>query len=96
MSTGSHTKRVLGDLGVDIRPRDSTVVELNYTDYHLTNKGYPGWFTYGEKIVLPSAPDPTRDRPGQTYAGVDTRTPGNASPQKHDFKLGTGISWWAL
>lgn len=82
---GSHTKRVLGDLGVDIRPRQDTVVELNYSDYHLINKGYPGWFTYGEKIVLPSAPDPTRVGYGQTYAGVDLETRMGSVRLKHDF-----------
>ena len=39
----------------------------------MTQKGYPGWFTYGEKIALPAAPDPTRAGYGQTYAGVETR-----------------------
>jgi len=82
---GSHTKRVLGDLGVDIRPRQDTVVELNYSDYHLINKGYPGWFTYGEKIGLPSAPDPTRVGYGQTYAGVDLETRMGSVRLKHDF-----------
>jgi len=26
------------------------VLELNYSDYHLVDTGYPGWFTYGEKL----------------------------------------------
>ncbi len=34
-------------------PWQDTVVELNYSDYHLINNGYPGWFTYGEKVALP-------------------------------------------
>jgi iron complex outermembrane receptor protein len=82
---GSHQRRVLGDLGVDIRPRQDTVVELNYSDYHLLDLGYPGWFTYGEKIVLPSAPDPTRVGYGQTYAGVDLETRMGSVRLKHDF-----------
>ena len=82
---GSHQRRVLGDLGVDIRPRQDTVVELNYSDYHLLDKGYPGWFTYGEKIVLPSAPDPTRVGYGQSYAGVDLETRTGSVRLKHDF-----------
>ena len=82
---GSRAKRVLGDLGIDIRPRQDTVVELNYSDYHLINKGYPGWFTYGEKIVLPPAPDPTRVGYGQTYAGVDLETRMGSVRLKHDF-----------
>ncbi|HXL62248.1 MAG TPA: TonB-dependent siderophore receptor, partial [Mycobacterium sp.] len=82
---GSHTKRALGDLGIDIRPRQDTVVELNYSDYDVKNHGYPGWFTYGEKIVLPSAPDPARVGYGQTYAGVDLETRTASLRLKHDF-----------
>lgn len=70
----SHQKRVLGDLGVDVRPFAHTVLELNYSDYQLTDTGYPGWFTYGESITLPAAPDPQRLGYGQSYAGVDLRT----------------------
>ena len=55
---GSHQKRELGDLGIDVQPWTNTVLELNFTDYRLTDLGYPGWFTYSEKIALPSAPDP--------------------------------------
>jgi iron complex outermembrane receptor protein len=82
---GSHTKRALGDLGIDIRPVRDTVVELNYSDYHLINHGYPGWFTYGEKIVLPPAPDPTRVGYAQSYAGVDLETRMGSIRLKHDF-----------
>ncbi|HEY5264689.1 MAG TPA: TonB-dependent siderophore receptor, partial [Steroidobacteraceae bacterium] len=82
---GSHQRRVLGDLGIDIRPRQDTVLELNYSDYHLLDKGYQGWFTYGEKITLPSAPDPTRVGYGQTYAGVDLETRTSSARLKHDF-----------
>jgi iron complex outermembrane receptor protein len=70
----SHDRRVLGDLGVDLRPWQGGVLELNYSDYSLTTTGYPGWFTYGEKIVLPPPPDPERVGYGQSYAGVDLRT----------------------
>ncbi len=82
---GSHQRRVLGDLGVDIRPRPDTVIELNYSDYHLVDLGYPGWFTYSEKIVLPAAPDPARVGYGQTYAGVDLETRMGTVRLKHDF-----------
>jgi len=70
----SHQRRALGDLGIDVHPLEHTVLELNYSDYSLDDKGYPGWFTYNEKIFLPSAPDPTRVGYGQSYAGVDMRT----------------------
>jgi iron complex outermembrane recepter protein len=70
----SHQRRSLGDLGIDVRPWDHGVLELNYSDYHLIDKGYPGWFTYNETIHLPPAPDPTRVGYGQSYAGVDLHT----------------------
>ena len=70
----SHQRRALGDLGLDIRPWEHGVLELNYSDYSLTDTGYPGWFTYGQKILLPPSPDPQRVGYGQSYAGVDLRT----------------------
>jgi iron complex outermembrane receptor protein len=70
----SHQRRALGDLGIDVRPWEHGVLELNYSSYSLDDTGYPGWFTYGEKIILPPAPDPTRVGYGQEYAGVDLTT----------------------
>ena len=55
----SHQRRVLGDVGIDVRPWDHGVLELNYSNYTLIDKGYPGWFTYSESIHLPPAPDPS-------------------------------------
>ena len=86
---GSHQRRALGDLGVDVHPWQRGVLELNYSDYSLTNKGFPGWFTYSEKINLPSAPDPTRVGYGQSYAGVDMRTKIASARLKQDF----GSDW---
>jgi iron complex outermembrane recepter protein len=71
---GSHQRRALGDLGIDIKTWEHGVLELNYSDYALTEKGYPGWFTYAETLNLPPTPDPTRVGFGQSYAGVDLRT----------------------
>ena len=51
-----------------------TTIELNYFDYEVQQEGYPGWFTFGQKTVLPDAPDPTRPGYGQPYAGVDLTT----------------------
>jgi iron complex outermembrane receptor protein len=71
---GSHQKRELGDLGIDVHPWDSSVLELNFSDYRLTDLGFPGWFTYGEKIRLPSAPDPQTQGYNQDYLGTDLKT----------------------
>ena len=81
----SHQRRGLGDVGLDIRPWESTVLELNYSEYSLHDKGYPGWFTYGEKIQLPAAPDPTRVGFGQSYAGIDLWTQLMTARIKHEF-----------
>ena len=85
---GSHQRRVLGDLGVDVRAWKGGVLELNYSDYTLENKGFPGWFTYGNAIVLPSAPDPTRVGYGQEYAGVDMRTKLSSLRLKQELSAG--------
>jgi len=82
---GSHQRRVLGDVAIDVRPLADTVLEMNYSDYHLVDTGYPGWFTYGEKINLPPAPDPKRVGYGQEYAGVNLETRIASVRVKHDF-----------
>ena len=85
----SHQRRVLGDLGIDVRPWDHGVLELNYSNYTLLDLGYPGWFTYGEAIRLPPAPDPGRAGYGQPYAGVYLRTQIASARFKQDF----GSNW---
>jgi len=81
----SHQRRVLGDLGIDVHPWSHGVLELNYSDYSLTDTGFPGWFTYGQKINLPPAPDPQRPGYGQPYAGVAMRTRIMSARLKQDF-----------
>ena len=81
----SHNKRVLGSLAIDVRPLEDTVIETNYSYYHLIDTGYPGWFSYSETIKLPPAPDPTNVGYGQNYAGVDLLTRMGSVRVKHDF-----------
>lgn len=87
----SHQRRVLGDIGIDVRPWNHGVLELNYSNYTLVDKGYPGWFTYSETLHLPPAPDPQRVGYGQSYAGVELRTQTSSARIKQD--IGTG---WRL
>ena len=82
---GSRLKRTLGSFAFDVRPQRETTFEFNYSDYRLVQKGYPGWFTYGQGVVLPPAPDPTRVGYGQEYAGVDMETKTGSMRVKHDF-----------
>ena len=82
----SDQRRLLGDLGIDIRAWSGGVLELNYSDYSLKEKGYPGWFTYGQAITLPAAPDPERVGYGQEYAGVLGK-----SAESHLIELVAGL-----
>src|SRR5579872_1253670 len=84
----SHQRRALGDLALDIHPWQHGVLELNYSSYSLDTFGYPGWFTYGEKILLPPAPDPTRLGYGQEYTGVDLTTQLASARLRQDFDSG--------
>ena len=88
----SHQRRALGDLGLDIRPWEHGVLELNYSSYSLDDTGYPGWFTYNERIILPPAPDPTRVGYGQEYAGVDLTTQIATARFKQDLGGGWRLS----
>jgi iron complex outermembrane receptor protein len=85
----SHERRTLADLGIDVHPWEHTVLELNYSDNVLDVTGFPGWFTYSEKIVLPPAPDPQDVGIGQPYAGVYLRTFIGSARLKQDF----GNNW---
>ncbi len=85
----SHERRTLADLGIDIRPWEHTDLELNYSDNVLLTTGFPGWFTYSEKLLLPPAPDPQRAGIGQPYAGVYLRTTMGEARLKQDI----GANW---
>jgi iron complex outermembrane receptor protein len=85
----SHERRTLADLGVDVHPWEHTTLELNYSDNTLDTTGFPGWFTYSEKLILPPAPDPQQAGIGQPYAGVYLRTTIGEARLKQDF----GSNW---
>src|ERR1700722_10848258 len=87
----SHQRRVLGDIGIDVRPWEHGVLELNYSNYTLNDVGYPGWFTYNETIHLPPTPDPSREGFGQPYAGTELRTQTSSARIKQDF--GSDSNW---
>ena len=89
--SNSKLVRELGSLAIDVHPFRGTTVEFNVSSYHLIQKGYPGWFTYGQQIILPNAPDPTKVGFGQAYAGVDLRNQSGSVRLKQD--LGSG---WQL
>jgi iron complex outermembrane receptor protein len=87
--TGSHLGRSLAAAGFDIHPSENSVIELDYLNYHLLQRGYPGWFTYGTAsgkfVELVNAPDPTREGYGQSYAGVNLTNQVGDLRFKHEF-----------
>ena len=93
--SNSELKRQLGSLAVDVHPNRDTTIEIDLSTYELSQKGYPGWFTYGQSntssknIALPDAPDPTKVGYGQSFAGVDLRNQSESVRLKHDF----GSDW---
>jgi iron complex outermembrane receptor protein len=84
--SGSQLERQLASLAVDVHPTRDTTVELDLSSYHLSQKGYPGWFTYSQTTKLPDAPDPTKAGYGQSYAGVDLKNKTESIRLKHDFE----------
>lgn len=87
--SGSRLDRELASLAVDVRPTRATTIELTVSHHELEQKGYPGWFTYGQTIQLPQAPDPTRVGFGQAYAGVNLKNETGSLRVKQDL----GENW---
>lgn len=95
---GSRLRRRLAMFAFDLRPTPRTIVDAHYSAYDIVQRGYPGWFTYGENtaikgtaqnpspdFILPGAPDPTRRGYGQAYAGVNLTTQSTSARGLHDF-----------
>jgi iron complex outermembrane receptor protein len=88
----SDLKRGLGSLAVDARPFEHTVIEGFYSYYHLRQRGFPGWFTYGRAnarsafiLLPPDAPDPSQQGFGQASAGVDLTSNIGEARVKHEI-----------
>ena len=95
---GSSLRRRLAMFAFDVRLAPRTSLDAHYSAYDIVQRGYPGWFSYGENaaitgtpqspspdFLLPSAPDPTRRGFGQSYAGVNLTTQTTSARLLHDF-----------
>jgi iron complex outermembrane receptor protein len=95
---GSSLRRRLAMFAFDVRLSPRTILDAHYSGYDIVQRGYPGWFTYGQNtavtgttqnpspdFILPSAPDPTRRGFGQSYAGVNLTTQSTSARLLHDF-----------
>jgi iron complex outermembrane recepter protein len=92
----SFLRRRLAEFAFDIRPTNATLVDVHYSVYDIVQRGYPGWFTYGPHgtstattpaptLILPTAPNPTREGLDQSYLGVDLTTQSSSARLHHDF-----------
>ena len=91
----SRLRRRLAEFAFDLKPTRATTLDAHYSVYDLVQRGYPGWFTYGQNaastlnpkasFILPAAPDPTRLGFGQAYAGVNLTTQSTSARLLHDF-----------
>ncbi|MDE1156244.1 MAG: TonB-dependent receptor [Acidobacteriaceae bacterium] len=94
----SRLRRRLAEFAFDVRPGAHTILDAHYSAYDLVQRGYPGWFSYGQNtaiagtkqnpspsFLLPHAPDPTRLGFGQAYAGVNLTTQSASARLLHDF-----------
>ena len=53
---------------------DNFVIETHLSRYNYKQYGYPGGFSYGKNIELPTDIDPTKIGYGQEWAGMDLKT----------------------
>ena len=102
----SRLRRRLAEFAFDLRPTPHTTIDAHYSVYDIVQRGYPGWFSYGQDatdttsttqrpkrtLILPAAPDPTRLGFGQAYAGVNLTTQSTSARILHDF----GQNWHAM
>jgi iron complex outermembrane receptor protein len=99
----SDSRRRLAALAGDVRPFARTVVEAFYSDYHVVQHGFPGWFTYGRSSnknafieLPPDAPDPAREGHGQASAGLDLHSYIGELRVKHDLNTNWHLGIGAL
>ena len=102
----SRLRRRLAEFAFDVRVTDRTTLDAHYSVYDIVQRGYPGWFSYGESkvtgtpnpqdppadYILPAAPDPTIRGFGQAYAGVNLTTQSTSARLLHDFSS----NWHAM
>jgi iron complex outermembrane receptor protein len=92
----SVLRRKLGAIALDYDFSPATKLEINLSHYEFIRRGFPGGFSYGAALKLPSAPDPTRAGFGQPGAGLDLVTDGGTLLLKHSFddnwKISAGIA----
>lgn len=93
----STLRRKLASVALDWNIQPGTQLQLDASHYEFVQKGYPGSFSYGPGIKLPSAPDPKNKNLALSTAGNDLTTDTLSTRLIHylndDWSLTTGVGW---
>lgn len=93
----STLRRKLLSVALDWNIQPGTQLQLDASHYEFIQKGYPGSFSYGPNIKLPSAPDPKDKNLALSTAGNDLTTDTVSTRLIHylndDWSVMAGVGW---
>ncbi|HEB0856828.1 TonB-dependent siderophore receptor [Citrobacter werkmanii] len=93
----STLRRKLLSVAMDWNIQPGTQLQLDASHYEFVQKGYPGSFSYGPGIKLPSAPDPKNKNLALSTAGNDLTTDTISTRLIHylndDWSVTAGVGW---
>lgn len=93
----STLRRKLLSVAMDWNIQPGTQLQLDASHYEFVQKGYPGSFSYGPGIKLPSAPDPKNKNLALSTAGNDLTTDTVSTRLIHylndDWSVTAGVGW---
>ena len=93
----STRRRKLAAIALDWNIRPGTQLQLDASHYEFVQKGYPGSFSYGAKVQLPSAPDAKNKNLALSTAGnaltTDTLSTRLIHYLNDDWSLTAGVGW---
>ncbi len=93
----STLRRKLLSVAMDWNIQPGTQLQLDASHYEFIQKGYPGSFSYGPNIKLPSAPDPKDKNLALSTAGNDLTTDTVSTRLIHylndDWSVTAGVGW---
>ena len=93
----STRRRKLASVALDWNIRPGTQLQLDASHYEFVQKGYPGSFSYGANVQLPSAPDAKNKNLALSTAGnaltTDTLSTRLIHYLNDDWSLTAGVGW---
>ena len=94
---GSTLRRKLVSVALDWNIQPGTQLQLDASHYEFLQKGYPGSFSYGPNVKLPSAPNPKKRNLSLGTTGNDLTTDTISTRLIHyfndDWSMTAGVGW---